>query len=102
MTAAAHFVDQGTSSGVDKRWRESQGGRGLYKVRNIPAGFRRGLWFGLANAALEAVTMGKLPWTLANHADDTALKRLSDYTSPDRGWGDRELPPRDRVASVFF
>jgi electron-transferring-flavoprotein dehydrogenase len=57
---------------------------------------------GLANAALETVTMGKLPWTLANHADDTALKRLNDYQSPDRDWGDRELPPRDRLAFVFF
>jgi hypothetical protein len=47
-------------------------------VRNIRPGFRRGLWFGLANAALETVTFGKLPWTLANHADDTALKRLDE------------------------
>ena len=31
-----------------------------------------------------------------------ALKRLDDFVSPDRGWGDRALPPRDRVASVFF
>ncbi len=60
--------------GFDKRWRESKGGRELYKVRNIRPGFRRGLWFGLANAALETATFGKLPWTLANHADDTALK----------------------------
>ncbi len=52
MTAAAHFVEQGTSSGFDKRWRESTGGRELHKVRNIRPGFRRGLWFGLANAAL--------------------------------------------------
>ena len=51
---------------------------------------------------VEIVTFGKLPWTLANHADDTALKRLDDYASPDRGWGDRELPPRDRLAFVFF
>src|SRR5882724_367751 len=102
MTAAEHFVEQGTSSGFDKRWRESKGGRELHKVRNIRPGFRRGLWFGLANAALETVTMGKLPWTLANHADDTALERLNEYESPDRGWGDRELPPRDRLAFVFF
>jgi len=102
MTAAAHYVETGTSAGFDKRWRESPGGRELYKVRNIRPGFRRGLWLGTANFALETVTMGKVPWTLANHADDTALKRLDDYVSPDRGWGGRELPPRDRVASVFF
>ena len=102
MTAAAHYVENGTAAGFDKRWRESAGGRELHKVRNIRPGFRRGLWFGLANAVLETVTMGKLPWTLANHADDTALKRLSDYAAPDRAWGDRELPPRDRLAFVFF
>jgi electron-transferring-flavoprotein dehydrogenase len=102
MTAAAHYMETGTSVGFDKRWRESPGGRELYKVRNIRPGFRHGLVIGTANFGLETITMGKLPWTLANHADDTALKRLDDYVSPDRGWGDRELPPRDRLASVFF
>ena len=102
MTAAAHFAEHAASAGFDQRWRESPGGRELYKVRNIRPGFRRGLWWGLANAALETVTLGKLPWTLANHADDTALKRLADYESPDREWVDRTLPPRDRLAFVFF
>jgi electron-transferring-flavoprotein dehydrogenase len=102
MTAAAHYVETGTSIGFDKRWRESAGGRELYKVRNIRPGFRRGLWLGLANAALETATFGKLPWTLANHADDKALRRLDEYASPDRHWGERELPPRDRLAFVFF
>src|SRR5271170_261300 len=102
MTAAAHYAETGASIGFDKRWRESAGGRELHKVRNIRPGFKHGLWFGLANAVLETLTFGKLPWTLANHADDTALKRLNEYASPDRGWGERELPPRDRLASVFF
>ncbi len=93
---------QATSKGFDQRWRASPGGRELYKVRNIRPGFRRGLWLGTANFGLETITMGKLPWTLANHADDTALKRLDEYVSPDRGWSERELPPRDRVAFVFF
>ena len=61
MTAAAHYVERGTSEGFDRRWRESKGGRELYKVRNIRPGFRGGMWFGLANAALETVTFGKLP-----------------------------------------
>jgi len=51
---------------------------------------------------LETATAGKLPWTLANHADHSALKTLDSYASPDRGWIERELPPRDRLASVFF
>ncbi len=52
MTAAAHYVETGTSAGFDARWRASTGGRELYKVRNIRPGFSRGLWLGLANAAL--------------------------------------------------
>jgi electron-transferring-flavoprotein dehydrogenase len=102
LTAAEHYVETGTARGFDARWRASSGGRELHKVRNIRPGFRRGLWFGLANAALETVTFGHLPWTLKNHADDEALKRLDRYVSPDRGWGERELPPRDRLAFVFF
>ncbi len=102
MTAAAHYVETGTSIGFDARWRAAPGGRELYKVRNIRPGFNRGLWFGLANAAFETyVTRGHSPWTLANHADDKALRHL-DYASPERDWGERELPPRDRLAFVFF
>jgi electron-transferring-flavoprotein dehydrogenase len=102
VLAAEHYAEQGTSAGFDRRWRESAGGRELHKVRNIRPGFRRGLMFGLANAALETVTAGKSPWTLANHADHSALQTLDSYTSPDRHWDERELPPRDRLASVFF
>ncbi len=102
VLAAEHFVETGSSSGFDARWRASPGGAELRKVRNIKPGFKRGLWLGLANAALETVTAGKLPWTLRNHANHAALKRLDEYTSPDRRWGARTLPPRDRLASVFF
>src|ERR1700692_400482 len=65
MTAAAHYVENGTAAGFDKRWRESAGGRELHKVRNIRPGFRRGLWLGLAHAALQTFHMGEFPWTLA-------------------------------------
>ncbi len=102
VLAAEHLTKVGTSEGFDAAWRASEGGRELHKVRNIRPGFRRGLWFGLANAGLETVTAGKLPWTLSNHADHSALKRLDEYTSPERHWVERDLPPRDRLASVFF
>jgi len=102
MCAAEHYLEVGSSSGFDRRWRDSPGGRELHKVRNIRPGFRGGLWVGIANAGLETVTMGKLPWTLKNHADHSALKTLDSYASPDRGWIERDLPPRDRLASVFF
>ncbi|HPF27016.1 MAG TPA: electron transfer flavoprotein-ubiquinone oxidoreductase [Steroidobacteraceae bacterium] len=100
--AATHFVEAGQPAGFDARWRASAGGRELKKVRNVKPAFKRGLWVGLLNAGLETVTAGKLPWTLKNQASYAAIKRVDEYQSPDRGWGDRTLPPRDRLASVFF
>jgi electron-transferring-flavoprotein dehydrogenase len=99
--AAEHLVATGGTEGFDSRWRESEGGAELRRVRNIKPGFRHGRWWGLANAALETVTRGALPWTLDNH-DNSQLKRLDEFDSPDRQWVARELPPRDRLASVFF
>jgi electron-transferring-flavoprotein dehydrogenase len=99
--AAEHLVATGNTVGFDARWRESAGGAELRRVRNIKPGFRRGLWWGLANAAVETATAGRLPWTLANH-DNSELARLDAYTSPERAWQPRTLPPRDRLASVFL
>ncbi len=102
VLAAEHYALTGTSAGFDAKWRASPGGRELKKVRNIKPGFKRGLWFGLANAALETLTAGALPWTLANRASYAATEHLDSYESPDRGWTARTLAPRDRLASVFF
>jgi electron-transferring-flavoprotein dehydrogenase len=102
VLAAEHVAQSCSSAGFDARWRASIGGQELRKVRNFKPGFKRGLWFGLANSALETITYGKLPWTLKNQANHAALRRLDEYASPDRGWGPRDLPPRDRLASVFF
>jgi electron-transferring-flavoprotein dehydrogenase len=102
VLAAEHFVETGGSKGYDQRWRTSPGGVELYKVRNIRPGFKHGMWMGMANGALETITGGHSPWTLANHADHSALKRLDQYASPDRSWGERTLKPRDRVSAVFF
>jgi electron-transferring-flavoprotein dehydrogenase len=100
--AAEHLLERGSSEGFDARWRASPGGQELKKVRNIKPGFKRGMWLGLANAALETVTLGRTPWTLKNAADYARLQRLDEYESPDRHWVERSLPPRDRLASVFF
>ena len=100
--AAQHLVETGGSAGFDQRWRASPGGLELYKVRNIRPGFRFGTWAGIANAALETVTAGHSPWTLANHADHSALKRLDQLASPERMWSERTLAPRDRVSAVFL
>jgi electron-transferring-flavoprotein dehydrogenase len=61
----------------------------LRPVRNIRPGFRKGLWFGLANAGLISyITRGKEPWTMAHHADHLSLERAAkakiiEYPLPD-------------------
>lgn len=102
MCAGEHIAEVGASKGFDSRYRASEGGRELHRVRNFKPGFKWGLWFGLINSGWEALTQGRSPWTLPNKADWSSLKKLDEYTSPNRGWTDRQLPPRDRLASVFF
>ncbi len=109
MLAAEHLAATGSPEGFDALWRASPGGQELKQVRNFKPGFKRGLWWGLANAALEVATRGRTPWTLRSRTPDHArLRHLEAGDSPDRGWMERRgwvertLPPRDRLASVFF
>ncbi len=102
LCAAEHVAEQDEAAGYDARFRASTAGHELKRVRNIHAGFHRGLWTGLANAALETVTCGKLPWTLPNQADWASLEKRDAYKSPQRGWVERDLPPRDRLAAVYY
>ena len=102
MLAAEHLEASGDCAGFDARWRASPGGQELRKVRNIKPGFKRGLWFGMANGAWETLTAGHSPWTLKNKASYAETRRLVEFSSPDRGWVDRSLAPRDRLASVYF
>ena len=101
MLAAEHLTETGTSEGFDARWRSSPSAQELYEVRNIRPGFRWGLWGGLINAAIETLTLGLLPWTLKNHADWSSIKKKGAHeTRVD--YLERTLPPRDRLASVYF
>jgi electron-transferring-flavoprotein dehydrogenase len=102
MLAAQHIVDNGRSDGFDAALRASPIAAELHKVRNIRPGFSKGLWRGLLTAALETVTAGKLPRTLRNHADWSAMQQRAQFTAPERHWVQRELPPRDRLAAVYF
>jgi electron-transferring-flavoprotein dehydrogenase len=100
--AGAHIAETAAAAGFDARWRASPGGQELRRVRNFKPGFKRGLWAGLINSGWEMLTAGRSPWTLKNSADWSRLDKLDDYTSPDRHWGERTLPPRDRLSFVFF
>ena len=101
LLAAEHLAATGQAQGFDALWRASVGGQELRKVRNIKPGFRGGLWLGIANAALETATGGRTPWTLRNTAN-SQMTLLDAQTPPDRGWVERTLAPRDRLAAVFF
>jgi electron-transferring-flavoprotein dehydrogenase len=102
VIAAEHLAERGSATGFDARWRASEGHRELHSVRNFKPAFKRGLYFAMFNAGIESLLKGKTPWTMRNEADWSALEKLDSYESPDRGWVDRVLPPRDRLASVFF
>jgi len=102
MLAAEHLMEtQLKSEGFDQRLRASETVSELKKVRNFRPGFQKGLWWGLINSVWETVTGGHSPWTLGNHADHSATKR-NDEVNVKRDWIDRDLPPRDRLASVYF
>ncbi len=100
--AAEEFVQHGSMRGFEARWRQSPGGQELKAVRNIKPAFKHGLWAGLANAAFETVTGGHSPWTLRHKPDHEQLRTLQEQPAMDRHWTERTLPPRDRLASVFF
>jgi electron-transferring-flavoprotein dehydrogenase len=103
VLAAEHLVETGATSGFDAKLRASAVGQELKKVRNFKPAFKKGLWMGLANGALETITGGRTPWTLKNKTDYQQLKPLADFVSPDRHWNaERTLKPRDRNAAVFF
>jgi electron-transferring-flavoprotein dehydrogenase len=102
MLAAEHLAETGGSTGFDARWRASAGGQELRRVRNIKPGFKRGLWLGLANGVLETALGGRTPWTLKNTAPHAETLKLADAPTTGRDYVERTLPPRDRLASVFF
>ncbi len=102
MLAAKHVTEMDTGEGFDEALRASAIMRELHKVRNVRPGFNKGLWRGLITAAIETVTAGKLPRTLHNHADHSTLRNLQNTKAVDRQWVERDLIPRDRLASVYF
>ena len=103
MLAAEHLVANALApKGFDAKLRDSAVMAELKAVRNIKPGFKKGLWMGLLNAGWETLTGGRSPWTLKNKADWCSLEKLAEYEAPDRGWVDRDLAPRDRLAGVYF
>src|SRR5688572_10562817 len=103
MLAAEHLAaSQLAPQGFDAKLRASEAMAELKKVRNIKPGFKRGLWFGILNSAWETITAGLSPWTLRNKADWSSLHKLGEQESLRRDYVQRPLPPRDRLAGVYF
>jgi electron-transferring-flavoprotein dehydrogenase len=103
MLAAEHLAANDLKpAGFDAKLRDSEVMAELRKVRNIKPGFKKGLWFGMFNAAWETAISGKSPWTLKNKPDWNSLHKLGQYEEPKRDYVQRELPPRDRLAGVYF
>ncbi len=102
MLAAEHLAQTLDPAGFDAKLRASEAMAELKKVRNIKPGFKRGLWFGLLNAAWETAVAGLSPWTLKNKPDWSSLNKLGEYEQPKRDYVPRALAPRDRLAGVYF
>jgi electron-transferring-flavoprotein dehydrogenase len=102
MLAAEHIADTLSSAGWNARLRGSDVMAELKQVRNIKPGFKKGLWFGMLNAAWETVLKGASPWTLKNKADWSSLHKLGQQEEPRRDYVQRDLAPRDRLAGVYF
>jgi electron-transferring-flavoprotein dehydrogenase len=107
MLAAEHLVQslqQGAigPAGFDARLRASDAMKELRQVRNIKPGFKKGLWFGMLNAAWETVTGGLSPWTLKVKPDWSSLDKVGAHEAPKRDYVQRTLPPRDRLQGVYY
>ncbi|MDZ4814584.1 MAG: electron transfer flavoprotein-ubiquinone oxidoreductase [Pseudomonadota bacterium] len=103
MLAAMHVAEYMSSKGWDAALRASVVMSELKKVRNFKPGFHKGLWIGLINSAWETISGGRSPWTLHNHADHAQTRKITEYESPRRDFiTEKTLPPRDRLASVFY
>ena len=108
MLAAEHLAASGLApEGFDAMLRASPAMDELHRVRNIKPGFKKGLWFGMLNAAWETVTGGRSPWTLRNPPDWCSLEKLDRPVSlpaddAQRDYVQRDLAPRDRLAGVYF
>ncbi len=103
MLAAEHLAENALkTAGFDAKLRDSAVMAELKQVRNIKPGFKKGLWFGMANAAWETLTKGASPWTWTNKPDWSSLHKIGAQEEPKRDYVTRTLPPRDRLAGVYF
>ena len=102
MMAAEHIAAHGSVDGWDAKLRGSAVMAELKKVRNFKPGFKKGRVFGLLNSGWETITAGMSPWTWPVRADWSSLQKLAEAEQPRRDYIERSLPPRDRLAGVYY
>lgn len=86
----------------EENLRKSWLGEELYRARNIRPGFQKGLWPGLAYAALDTyVLRGKAPWTFNHHHDYATLKPASKVKKIDYPKPDNQIT-FDKLSSVYL
>jgi len=74
----------------------------LSAVRNIRPAFTKGLWVGLAHAAIDTyVFRGKAPWTFGHHPDNESLRPAAASTPIAYPKPDGKVS-FDRLSSVFL
>ena len=102
IMVADYFATRESIKGFDKHWRKSKSARELRRCRNMAPGFHFGLWFGLINAVWETITFGWSPWTLKNRPDWQQQDHVNNAGKNTQYLAERNLAPRDRLASVYF
>ncbi len=102
MMAAEHLAASMDPAGFDDKLRASPIMSELKKVRNIKPAFKKGLWFGMLNAAWETAVAGHSPWTLKVTPDWSTMQKLGEHEQPKRDYVQRTLPPRDRLQGVYY
>jgi electron-transferring-flavoprotein dehydrogenase len=102
MLAAEHIAAVDSPLGWDAKLRGSVVMAELKKVRNFKPGFKKGRLFGLINSGWETITAGLSPWTWKTEADWNSLHKVAKAARPKRDYVERTLPPRDRLAGVYY
>ena len=102
MLAAEHIAASNSAQGWDAKLRGSAVMAELRKVRNFKPAFKKGRLFGLLNSGWETLTAGLSPWTWRTKADWNSLQRIGEAERPRRDYVERTLPPRDRLAGVYY
>jgi electron-transferring-flavoprotein dehydrogenase len=102
MLAAEHIAATDSPLGWDAKLRGSVVMAELRKVRNFKPGFKKGRLFGLLNSGWETITAGLSPWTWQVKPDWSSLQKVAEAERPKRDYVERTLPPRDRLAGVYY